>query len=123
MHTHDNDNAAAMNQMIFKIGLPVGTVSVYLLCCSLADAGKRITTGNLLEIWNGTKEALNESLTDFRPVVNGRNNTLKGCAPIEMLEQWNNGFPGNRICVTSCALRVIIGIINFLNPQPVTRNP
>ncbi len=65
MHTHDSDNAAAMNQMIFKIGLPVETVSVYLLSCSLTDAGKRITTGNLLEIWNGTKEALNESLSNL----------------------------------------------------------
>jgi hypothetical protein len=54
-----------MNQMIFKMGLPVETVSVYLLCCSLADAGKRITNGNLLEIWNGTKEALNESLSNL----------------------------------------------------------
>jgi hypothetical protein len=62
MHTHDSDNATTMNQMIFKIGLPVETVSVYLLCCSLADAGKQITTGNLIEIWNGTKAALHESL-------------------------------------------------------------
>jgi hypothetical protein len=51
-----------MNQMIFKIGLPVETVSVYLLCCGLVDAGKQITTGNLLDIWNGTKEVLNEGL-------------------------------------------------------------
>ena len=62
MHTHDSDNAASMNQLIFKMGLAVETVSVYLLCCSLADAGKQITTGNLLDIWNGTKEALNEGL-------------------------------------------------------------
>jgi hypothetical protein len=62
MHTHGDDNTSTMSQMIFKMGLPVETVSVYLLCCGLEDAGKPITTGNLLGIWNGTPQALNESL-------------------------------------------------------------
>jgi hypothetical protein len=65
MHTHSDDHRPTMSQMIFKMGLPVETVSVYLLCCSLADAGKPITTTNLLEIWNGTKEILNEGLSSL----------------------------------------------------------
>jgi hypothetical protein len=65
MPTHGGDNTPTMSQMIFKMGLPVETVSVYLLCCGLEDAGKPITTANLLEIWNGTKQALNESLDNL----------------------------------------------------------
>ena len=65
MHTHGDDNTPTMSQNIFKMGLPVETVSVYLLCCSLEDAAKPITTANLLEIWNGTKQALNESLNNL----------------------------------------------------------
>jgi hypothetical protein len=51
-----------MNQNIFNIGLSVETISVYLLCCGLEDAGKPITTKNLSEIWNGTEDALQEGL-------------------------------------------------------------
>jgi len=40
----------AMSQKIFNIGLSVETVSVYLLCCSLADADTVISTKSLLEI-------------------------------------------------------------------------
>jgi hypothetical protein len=62
MHIHGNHNTSAMSQRIFKIGLPVEMVSIYLLCCGLADAGKDITTEHLFEIWNGTKDALNKGL-------------------------------------------------------------
>jgi hypothetical protein len=54
-----------MSQRIFKIGLPVETVSVYLLCCGLADAGKDITAIHLFEIWNGTKDDLNKGLKNL----------------------------------------------------------
>lgn len=57
--------STSMNQKIFTIGLSVETVSVYLLCCSLADSGKTISTKNLLEIWNGTDKALNKGLEDL----------------------------------------------------------
>lgn len=52
----------SMDQKIFTIGLSVETTSVYLLCCSLADSGKTISTKNLLEIWNGTEKALCDGL-------------------------------------------------------------
>ncbi len=52
----------AMDQKIFKMNLSVGTVSAYLLCCSLADAGTTVSTKNLTHVWNGTKEALTGAL-------------------------------------------------------------
>ena len=52
----------AMNQMIFKLNLPVETVSVYLLCCGLSDAGKTLTLANLLEVWNSTRDNLEGGL-------------------------------------------------------------
>ncbi len=63
MHDHRHDNGPLMNQMIFKIGLSVETISVYLLCCGLADAGNAITSKHLAEVWNGTQEALEEGLS------------------------------------------------------------
>ena len=54
-----------MNQMIFKMGLSVETISVYLLCCSLEDSGSAISTKNLLGIWNSTKAALRDGLKDL----------------------------------------------------------
>jgi len=40
----------------------VETISAYLLCCGLADAGSTISAKNLAEIWNGTPAALAEAL-------------------------------------------------------------
>lgn len=48
----------AMSQKIFNSGLSVETVSVYLLCCNLADSDTVISTNGLLKIWTGTKETL-----------------------------------------------------------------
>ncbi len=55
----------AMSQKIFNMGLSVKTVSVYLLCCSLADSDTVISTKSLLEIWTGTKKALLEGLKNL----------------------------------------------------------
>jgi len=52
----------AMDQKIFEMNLSVGTVSAYLLCCSLADAGTTVSTKNLTHVWNGTKEELLRAL-------------------------------------------------------------
>jgi len=56
---------SAMSQKIFKLGLPVETVSTYLLCCGIADTGETITTKHLLEIWNSSKEILEKALQDL----------------------------------------------------------
>ena len=61
MHDHHGDGPS-MNQLIFRIGLSVETISLYLLCCGLADAGREITDRNLQEIWNDTPQALTEGL-------------------------------------------------------------
>ncbi len=55
----------AMSRKIFNMSLSVETVSVYLLCCGLADSDKVISTKNLLEIWNSTREALFEGLSNL----------------------------------------------------------
>jgi len=52
----------AMDQKIFKMNLSVGTVSAYLLCCSLADTGTTVSTKNMTHVWNGTKEDLLRAL-------------------------------------------------------------
>ena len=54
-----------MDQAIFNLGLPVETISVYLLACGLADVGKPVTTQNLTEIWNGTKDSLDQGLREL----------------------------------------------------------
>lgn len=59
------NKSPAMNQKIFEIGLSVETVSLYLLCCSLVDADTVISTSNLLEMWNSTKDALFEALKNL----------------------------------------------------------
>ena len=54
-----------MNQKIFKLGLSVETVSVYLMCCSLADTDTTISTKKLSEMWNSTRASLLEGLKDL----------------------------------------------------------
>ena len=55
----------SMNQKIFDLGLSVETISAYLLCCSLADTGTVVSTKNLTEMWNSTKESLIDGLQDL----------------------------------------------------------
>jgi hypothetical protein len=62
---NSSDSSPAMNQDIFNLGLSVETVSVYLLCCSLADAGVVISIERLREIWNGGQDALMTALENL----------------------------------------------------------
>jgi len=59
---HNYDKTKSMNQKIFNIGLSMETVSLYLLCCGLADAGNTISKKNILEIWNTGEEELRDCL-------------------------------------------------------------
>lgn len=52
----------AMSQKIFALGLDVETVSLYLLCCAVADTGAAITEERLLDKWNGDRSSLNREL-------------------------------------------------------------
>jgi len=54
-----------MSQKIFKLGLSVETVSVYLMCCSLTDTDATISTKKLSEMWNSTRGSLLEALKDL----------------------------------------------------------
>ena len=60
MHTHDKTKS--IDQKIFNIGLSMETISLYLLCCGLADAGSTISKKNILEIWNSGEEELRDCL-------------------------------------------------------------
>jgi DNA-binding IscR family transcriptional regulator len=57
--------AGPMDQKIFSLGLPVETVSAYLLCCALAEDGGPVTRPDLLAVWNATPEALDKALAEL----------------------------------------------------------
>ncbi len=62
----NNDNVKpSMNQKIFTLGLSVETISVYLLCCGLADEGAVLSTKNLLALWNGSPGALYKGIKNL----------------------------------------------------------
>lgn len=58
----DHPAGPAMRQRIFSMELDVETVSVYLLCCALADAGATITVDTLADKWNGDQASLEREL-------------------------------------------------------------
>jgi hypothetical protein len=49
-------------QQIFNLGLGVETVSLYLLCCGLADAGQPLCLDTITPAWNLDRTALIKSL-------------------------------------------------------------
>lgn len=51
-----------MNQEIFRLNLEVEAVSLYLLCCGIADTGKSISFSDLLSVWNGDRESMEKSI-------------------------------------------------------------
>lgn len=62
---NSQNRTPAMNQKIFNMGLSVETVSVYLICCSLADIDTTVSTNKLSEMWNSTRASLLEGLKDL----------------------------------------------------------
>ncbi len=62
---NSQNRTPVMNQKIFNLGLSVETVSVYLICCSLADTDTTISTNKLSEMWNNTRASLLEGLKDL----------------------------------------------------------
>lgn len=51
-----------MRQKIFSLNLDVETVSLYLLCCAVADAGAAVTVEALADKWNGDQVSLKREL-------------------------------------------------------------
>jgi len=66
-----------MNQAIFHLNLEVEDTSLYLLCCSLADAGETISFRDLLSVWNGDRKSLEKSI---RVLENSRILAVHGTA-------------------------------------------
>ncbi len=58
-----------MEQKIFNLGLSVETVSVYLLCCAIADLGLPVTMEALESRWNAKPEDLQEGLTTLEKMA------------------------------------------------------
>jgi hypothetical protein len=52
----------AMSQKIFEMDLAMEIVSLYLLCCGLADAGIVLSEKSILERWNGSETELRSGL-------------------------------------------------------------
>ena len=61
----DQHQPPTMSQKIFSLNLSTETISVYLMCCGLTDAGSTLSTANMLEIWNGSDEGLMEGLLEL----------------------------------------------------------
>ena len=85
-----------MDQKIFNIGLSVEIVSLYLLCCGLADAGSAISKKNILEIWNSSEEELRDSLQKLEEknillkiLSDGKENDIYKLADVK---QWRIGL-------------------------------
>ncbi|MBC2712256.1 MAG: hypothetical protein HGJ94_15120 [Desulfosarcina sp.] len=57
-----NSVGPAMSQKIFSMNLEVETVSLYLLCCAVADTGAAITRTTLQDKWNGSRASLEREL-------------------------------------------------------------
>ncbi len=51
-----------MSQKIFSMNLGVEAVSLYLLCCAVADTGASITRTTLQDKWNGSQSGLEGEL-------------------------------------------------------------
>ena len=52
-------------QEIFQLGLPVETVSAYLLVCGLAADPAPVPHSRLLEVWNGAPAALDAAMAEL----------------------------------------------------------
>ena len=59
---HSNSVGPAMKQKIFSMNLGVEAVSLYLLCCAVADAGAAVTLTTLQGKWNGNRTTLEQEL-------------------------------------------------------------
>ncbi len=54
-----------MDQKIFSAGLSVEAISLYLLCCGLADGGETVSSKNITSTWNSSPEALIQAYEDL----------------------------------------------------------
>ena len=92
MPMNPDDRQPSMQQKIFDLRLPVETVSLYLLCCALADAGAPVSTRNLLAKWNAGQDALMRGLDTLvaKNILNRRISDQQGNViyTIRDIDQW-----------------------------------
>ncbi|MFO8083983.1 MAG: hypothetical protein R6U27_06675 [Desulfobacterales bacterium] len=60
-----NHQGPSREQKIFNLGLPTETISLYLLCCGIKDAGMTLTTRNILERWNGSEADFQKAVEEL----------------------------------------------------------
>lgn len=81
-----------MHQKIFAMKLDVETVSLYLLCCAVSDAGGSITQATLLDKWNGGRASLEKELArlEKRNILARREEAPDGTAVYAIVDerQW-----------------------------------
>lgn len=53
------------DQRIFDLKLSKETISLYLLCCGIKDAGVTLTTKNILERWNSSEEVFQKAMKEL----------------------------------------------------------
>ena len=78
-----------MSQKIFSMKLGVETVSLYLLCCAVADGGAAITRSTLQEKWNGNKTTLERELRrlEDRNILSSDDEEVPGERVYRMVEE------------------------------------
>ncbi len=61
----DDGFSSQIEREIFNAGLSVETISLYLLCCGLLDAGASPTLDLLRSRWNASEQKFQESLDEL----------------------------------------------------------
>lgn len=86
---NQNSMGRTMNQKIFSMNLGVETVSLYLLCCAVADAGAPITPTTLRDKWNGDRHSLERELMvlEERNILCREETEIKGAAAYRIVDE------------------------------------
>ena len=78
-----NHQGPSREQQIFNLGLSTETISLYLLCCGIKDAGVALTTKNIMERWNGSESGFQKAMEELeirniiaRILSDGKNNDV-----------------------------------------------
>ena len=89
----DHSAEPAMSQKIFSLNLNVETVSLYLLCCAIADAGAPITVDSLMDKWNGDQDSLERELSvlEQKNIIRNTQAAVENAPIYQMLDedQWS----------------------------------
>lgn len=86
---NSNSVGPAMRQKIFSMKLGVETVSLYLLCCAVADAGAAITRATLEGKWNGNRATLEQELRrlESRNILSSEGDDSQGEPVYRMVDE------------------------------------